>query len=510
MPAYRSQPQSQLGTTFVATTTKIDPDTRLRGRFTLLHWKFCNHLNSNQDLDFLFLDSYSGATMPRSVEPKSRKAHSHAWFYKNIAGFLFLMTCVLFSIFSSSRKIEVRVAASSSRKEKGPTKNKTEAFYDVAMSSSEEEGYSADNDATTFYDTTWPPLQKALCGEGAPNLLLSSLLFMLARSEVFAEDDPRARAANHTRASTGHPSKTQLKFFSGEYGASVFRGFNEKGDRFATVYVRLWKCGNNQIRWMEQKLFKHFNGTYERMHLWNALRAGNSPPPCIYTAVRDPIAHFLSGYNEVEVRQLGEYNNQSAADWPSSSKPAPYHISSPYSSESPYLRQERFKAFVEDVLLEEPTFAIHYVYSHFFPMSRILVNLKKHDLELTGYIPQLENITSTWPTFMSSNCENFPSPEVIPTMKEQGQHKSSRDRLGLYRAAKEVWKEAGPIARSLCLLHAFDYACFEDLPERIPALCRSVYQDYAQQILDRGSRNYFIYKTNGTKSAIANLSETTR
>ncbi len=358
-------------------------------------------------------------------------------------------------------------------------------------------------------------MQKALCGEGAPNLLLSSVLFDLARSEVFAEDDPRIAAEltdtkNTNTNTSGGISKTQMKFFAGEFGSSsVFQGVNEKGDPFVTVYAKIWKCGNNQIRFMEKKLFKHLNGTYtdnlQLSHilgrfLRNIYESGDDaimPPPCIYTAIRDPISHFLSGYNEVEVRQLGEYNNQSHPDWPTHSKPAPYHRKYPYSNESSDLRRHRFEAFVEDLLLEEPTFGNNYVYSHFFAMSRILVILKKYNSGLTGYIPQLDNITATWPSFLSSECANFPSKESIPAMTKQGQHRSSRDRLGLYQAAKEVWQEEGPVARSLCLLHAFDYACFEDLPEKIPSLCRSVYQDHAETIVRVGTKNYFTYSKGG-------------
>jgi hypothetical protein len=40
-------------------------------------------------------------------------------------------------------------------------------------------------DIDDFLNTTWPPLRKALCGKGAPNLMLANILFKLARSEVF-------------------------------------------------------------------------------------------------------------------------------------------------------------------------------------------------------------------------------------------------------------------------------------------------------------------------------------
>jgi len=352
--------------------------------------------------------------------------------------------------------------------------------------------------------------------------MLSSTLFRLARAEVFSSGHKKRNTNSsfvptrpidlQTREfrseSSGKPTKTLTKFFAGDFGTSVFHGWNdETGNRFVTVYVKIWKCGNNQIGWMEKKLLKHYsNGTYIMMELpqvlghylpslydHNSNINNNMPPPCIYTAVRDPISHFLSGYNEVEVRQLGEYNEKIP---PNDTKSAPYHMFVPYSSESHELRKKRFRAFVEDLLLEEPVFASDYVYSHFFSMSRVLVTLAKYNAQLTGYIPELGNITWAWPEFMSTTCRNFPKRDKIPTMTTQGQHKSSQDRLGLYRAAKEVWGEVGPISRALCLLHAFDYACYRDLPDGIPILCRSVYQDHAEEIVAYGNQHYLEYNKN--------------
>lgn len=434
--------------------------------------------------------------MSPPTQPKPGKMRQ----FRNAALVLVLVAYVLICVFSSSRSIGINIATSSSLKEK-TAENKTEFHYNTTLTSfppDEKDDTNMENTSADFYSTTWPSMQKALCGEGAPNLLLSSFLFHTARQEVYGDNDPRPFSNK-----TYKPSVTQMQFFAGESGASIFEGVNEKGENFSTIYVKIWKCGNNQIRWMERKLYKHLNGTYDMLQLPTALRKNLSSRPCIYTAVRDPISHFLSGYNEVEVRQLGEYNNKSADDWPVNSKPAPYHLSVPYSSESHELRKERFRKFVFDVLLEEPTFGSYKVYSHFFPMSRILVILKKFKKELTGYIPRLENITSTWPTFLSSTCENFPSIDVIPTMQMQGQHRSSKDRLGLYQAAKDVWNEGGPIARSLCILHAFDYACFEDLSKEIPEICRDVYQDYADDIIEYASENYFHY------SHTADMNETT-
>ena len=328
-------------------------------------------------------------------------------------------------------------------------------------------------------------------------------------SSVFVPTRPIDLNTKDFRTEDGRRSKFLRRFYSGDFGATVFHGFseNENGDDsrrpFVTIYARIFKCGNDQIRSMEQRLFDTLEGKYTKSSLPKAMlfrlpriyqpnQKRNKqiiPPPCIYTAIRDPISHFLSGYNELEVRQLGQYNNKTSASFPTEDKRAPYHLLVPYSSDSHELRKKRFQAFVEDVLLEEEVFTSNVVYSHFFPMSRILVALKKFNTSLSGYIPDLANLTSTWPEFMSSTCPNFPRPELIPKMPEEGQHASSKDRLKLYKAAKDVWAEAGPISRALCLLHLFDYACFDDLPGGIPLNpCQSVYLQYSKQIIKYGSR----------------------
>ena len=385
-----------------------------------------------------------------------------------------------------------------------------------------------------FDITIWPPMKRVLCVKGAPNLRLASLLFRLARFEVFEKgfgepygtgerlfaptrqldsfwtdkDDKDKRGPmneNVRNFFAGDGTKNQNGFFAGDFGgATLVRGWNENGMNVTTLYVRIYKCANKQIKYMENELAKRMNfggGQEEILTLSEALdrvkesdprnqhRSNVSaatdmlPPPCIYTAVRDPISHFLSGYNEVEFRiATGE-------EFGHNIKTAPYHFRIPYSKSSPDLRRKRFQALVEDLLLEEPILS-YQQYKHFFPMSRVLSVLATHGVALTGYIPTIANVTSTWPEFMSSTCQGYPTREKIEKVLRNdsavelanGGHRSSLDKLGFYEAAKEVWREGGPIARALCLLHAFDYACFEDLPEGIPELCRAVYREYSDEI----------------------------
>ena len=272
-----------------------------------------------------------------------------------------------------------------------------------------------ENTSNAFYNSTWPDLKNALCVEGAPNLRLAPTIFRLARSEVFSNCSFHGCNENRDssvfvptrpidlntkdfRTEDGRRSNFLRTFYSGEFGSTVFHGFNENenGDdsrqQFVTIYIRIYKCGNDQIISMEQKLFDTLEGKYTKSSLSKAMsvrlrriyqpnQKRNKqiiPPPCIYTAIRDPISHFLSGYNEREVRQLGKYNNKSSTSFPIEDKRAPYHLLVPYSSDSHELRRKkkRFQAFVEDVLLEEEGFTFNVVYRHFFPMFRILVALK--------------------------------------------------------------------------------------------------------------------------------------
>jgi len=374
---------------------------------------------------------------------------------------------------------------------------------------------------TNFHNKVWPSLRHVLCGRGSPNLMLSRTLFRLARSEVFQENDPTI-ANKDFRNVHGKPSSTLSAFFVGDFGTSIYR--DASNPSLTTVYVKIWKCGNNQIRWMEKKMWSKRKGTYvPKMGLSHALgqylytrnttdgtyiynpfinetnmtvvrRAtiNNIDPPCIYTVIRDPITHFLSGYNEVEVRILGEYNN-GTSEYNTKNNFAPYHFAVPYSDSSALIRRRRFSAFVEDLLREDEAFSKHYQYSHFFSMSRILPVLSSYNLSLTGYIPTLENLTSTWPAFISSNCPGAPSIDKIPKMTIQGQHRSSKDRLKMYKAAKDVWEEGGKHARSLCIIHAYDYACWKDLTEGIPNLCIEVFEKHERQIIKYGSENYYSY-----------------
>ena len=91
---------------------------------------------------------------------------------------------------------------------------------------------------------------------------------------------------------------------------------------------------------------------------------------------------------------------------------------------------------------------------------------------LTGYLPSLVNLSSTFPKLLLDNCPGMP-PEIDQAFQKPLHHSSEKDEYGFYRAAKQIWNEGGNAARALCALHALDYACFDRIT--IPDLCMQVF-----------------------------------
>jgi hypothetical protein len=239
-------------------------------------------------------------------------------------------------------------------------------------------------------------------------------------------------------------------------------------------------------------------------------------PPCIYTAIHDPIEHFLEGYSLSERSMLGAF-----LDDPVGHPHAPYHFAVPYSPLTGSASQDffagarnqgRFEAFVRDVAKEEPALATNHEYHSFFSQSRVLSALADQKVALTGYIPSTDNLASAWPKFLAERCPGAPRPEELPHLRDPGPASSSSSRedpLKTLEAARAVWSRGGPVAKALCFLHALDYACWTDLPGGIPRVCSEVYEQHASDLSSahRSERNRDSGDDRLRQEAIAELGE---
>lgn len=376
----------------------------------------------------------------------------------------------------------------------------------------------------------WSRLKERVCPRGVPKTSLGTTLFEQGRIE-FGLDANATTSTNDPQTAIQNRKRTSKFFYDGGFGFTMFLdGVDPNNNLF---YASIWKCANNQIHSYLERLFNRrangsvrdssrlddfTNDTYleslkikdlkavfreelERQNVGDknedniffTFNHTARTKPCVFTVLRDPISHFLSGYNEVEFRLIEQHEDVHHQKKGRTVELAPY-TTIPF-NESDHKREERFETFVQNLLMEHPSFSTFDYYKHFASMSRILPTLSRFNLipSATWYLPTLENLTETFPAFLADRCplvsNNYQrrqhrlknnSNVSLPPMTRSGMHESSNDAYGTYKAAKDVWKQGGPAARALCVLHIFDYACF-DL--KIPSLCRDVYS--SDQFVER-------------------------
>ena len=388
-----------------------------------------------------------------------------------------------------------------------------------------------------FTETAWPRLREKICPLGVPEPL-GPKIFEQGRIEFGL--DANATASKNPDIALQNRKRTSNFFYDGGFGFTMFLDGVDPSNNL--LYASIWKCANDQIHSYLERLFNrrangnvrdpsrlddYANDTYferftirdlktmfreqlksqnddsksEENAFFTFNHTGHSKP-CLFTVLRDPISHFLSGYNEVEYRLIEEHDDalhqiKGRRDELASYTRIPYN-------ESDDKRELRFETFVKNLLKEHPSFSTFDYYKHFASMSRILPALSrfnllpKKDAVSPWFLPTLENLTETFPTFLADQCPslayNYQQRQVriaseseitnvsLPPMERRGMHESSNDPYGTYKAAKEVWEKGGNAARALCVLHIFDYACY-DLD--VPTICMDVYANnqFFQSIL---------------------------
>lgn len=239
------------------------------------------------------------------------------------------------------------------------------------------------------------------------------------------------------------------------------------------LYIPVWKCGNNSIRKNLQLAVPQCKQVAigGRGLGWEKFIGGvqNIPKACVVTVVRDPVTHFVSGYNEYEFRVSEKRRKNIRAG-----------IQDPLNFERiDFGTEARFEQFFLDFLSGydwDESFNNFNILHHTFSMTGLLTVF--HQLfkrKLTGYLPSLSNIEENFPSFLNDTCPGvLPETAYLPwKKKDRYTHASESDRVGFRAAANRVWEYGNGTSKALCLIHAMDYACFDKIP--VPETCKEVY-----------------------------------
>lgn len=288
-----------------------------------------------------------------------------------------------------------------------------------------------------------------LCPDGKPQLQHASSLYRLSQ-----------RLAGVPEGTEQSMRDAVLKFFAHSSGG---RHLRLPGGSVIS-YVRVLKGGNNQIGCYMDLLRTQINASLVRSD-GEAFREDLRKSTCIFTFVRDPMSHFISGYNEhqfklhrskqkLEGMKRHRFKRGNYLDYDKGSA-------------------SRFSKFIEHILSPDDFLrmaSIDGTVRHSYLMSGVL-----HEVDQASVLPSLvygnlSKLATELPDILATSCTL--SRTVLPEVPNCGQHLSSEDPHGTYKAARSTLHIGSSMTQSLCILLAIDYACF---PQYLPSsICSGI------------------------------------
>eukprot|EP00986_Skeletonema_menzelii_P005043 scaffold1778_cov135-Skeletonema_menzelii.AAC.12 len=340
---------------------------------------------------------------------------------------------------------------------------------------------STKNNATLF-EEKWNQIKQMSCPKQIPNPSIWPVLYEQARIELGFDME--------TIPNTPKDLDFITNFFTFCNGGV---GYTSSDEEHHLVYLKIWKAANDHIRknigrvvarkkdvWeFEIPMNVYGNKNRDYSGLWSPIPLSKRNQTCVVTAVRDPVEHFLSAYNEIEFRSTDSFLRSHGVK--DHKKQQLYYERYENGSDA------RFERYVSEFIFGASStglFPSRPVYSnifHAFSQTGVLWLLKQQK-DLTGvnsprlvaYLPSIYNVSATFPNLIKTNCPGFELEFGRPFSKKFD-HPSQKDQNGFYAAAKRVWSKQGATSRALCALHLMDYACFDLIP--IPDLCQDVFSD---------------------------------
>lgn len=397
---------------------------------------------------------------------------------RNYYGFIFLLA-VFFSAAAVTSKdycfLSTGVACSKSNIATGTNNDDMDDNGGVVQNSSME------NTTNLNEEQQWNQIRKKACPNQIPNPSIWQILFEQAQIELGFDFESIPNTPKDIAF-----VKNFFTFSSGGVGYSSLDGEHHM------VYLKVWKAANDQIRKNIERVAKKDNiwnfdvniidlmqnGERDFSELWSAIPLLNRNQTCVVTAVREPVEHFLSAYNEIEFRSTTSFLSSHGVK--ANGKKERYYERYKNGTDA------RFEQYVSEFIWGAtsthvyPSLPFSNIF-HSFSQTGVLWILKEQvDIlgvnapRLTAYLPSISNVSAEFPNLVATNCPGFEEEFGRPFTK-QFSHPSQKDEFGFYAAAKRVWSKQDATSRALCAIHLMDYACFDF--STIPALCQDVFSD---------------------------------
>mmetsp|Transcript_30319 Transcript_30319/g.47486 ORF Transcript_30319/g.47486 Transcript_30319/m.47486 type:complete len:487 (-) Transcript_30319:33-1493(-) len=334
----------------------------------------------------------------------------------------------------------------------------------------------------TLSEERWNLLKQMSCPKQVPNQSIWPTLFTQARIELGFDMD--------SIPNTPKDIDFVNDFFTFCKGGV---GYTSLDGEHHLVYLKIWKSANDQIRkninlvarkkdnlWDFDMGMNLINSQRNRDYseLWSPIPLSKRNQTCVVTAVRDPVEHFLSAYNEIEFRSTDSWLRTHGVN--THNKPQRYYERYENGTDA------RFERYVSEFIFGAsstelfPSIPPSNIY-HAFSQTGVLWLLEQQKAlmgvnapQLVAYLPSISNISATLPNLVTTNCPGFEE-EFGRRFNKQFDHPSQKDEQGFYAAAKRVWSKQDATSRALCALHLLDYACFDLIP--VPNLCQDVFAD---------------------------------